>query len=192
MTPPDPARGPAAGERLGSRRAWSGRLLAVDVDAIRAPDGTELELEMVRHPGAAAVVPLLSDPDAEDPTVLLLRQYRYAAGGMLWEIPAGVLEVGEQPVECARRELREEAGAEAERIEHLVSIFTTPGFTDERIHLFLATGLRAGAATPNPDELIEVAPRPLSQALAMIRDGEIQDAKSIVALLYVAGFALGR
>ncbi len=192
MTPPDPARGPAAGERLGSRRAWSGRLLAVDVDAIRAPDGTELELEMVRHPGAAAVVPLLSDPEAEDPTVLLLRQYRYAAGGMLWEIPAGVLEVGEQPVECARRELREEAGAEAERIEHLVSIFTTPGFTDERIHLFLATGLRAGAATPNPDELIEVAPRPLSQALAMIRDGEIQDAKSIVALLYVAGFALGR
>ncbi|MDH3495285.1 MAG: NUDIX hydrolase [Gemmatimonadota bacterium] len=191
MTLPDPSRG-AAGERLGSRRAWSGRLLAVDVDAIRAPDGTELELEMVRHPGAAAVVPLLSDADAEDPAVLLLRQYRYAAGGMLWEIPAGVLEAGEEPVDCARRELREETGAEADRIEHLVSIFTTPGFTDERIHLFLATGLRAGAAHPNPDELIEVAPRPLSQALAMIRDGDIQDAKSIVALLYVAGFSLNR
>lgn len=189
MTPPDPAE--SGGERLGSRRVWGGRLLAVDVDAIRTPDGTELELEMVRHPGAAAVVPLLSEPGSEDPTVLLLRQYRYAAGGRLWEIPAGVLEPGEEPLACARRELREEAGAEADRIEHLVTIFTTPGFSDEQIHLFLATGIRAGTARPNPDELIEVVPRPMSQALAMIRDGEIQDAKSIVALLYVAGFSVG-
>lgn len=181
--------GPAG--RLESRQAWAGRLLAVDVDRIRTPAGTELEIEMIRHPGAAAVVPLLTSADAADPAVLLIRQYRYAADGMVWEIPAGVLEPGEAPVECARRELREETGAEADQIEHLTTIFTTPGFTDEKIHLFLATGIRGGVAAPNPDEHIEVEARPLSQALGMIRDGEIRDGKTIVALLFVAGFRLG-
>lgn len=176
--------------RLDSRRAWTGRLLAVDLDRVRTPNGTELELEMIRHPGAAAVVPLLSEPPAADPTVLLIRQYRYAADGMVWEIPAGVLEPGEPPEACARRELREETGADAEHLEHLVTIFTTPGFTDERIHLFLATGIRAGTASPNADELIETAAVPMSRALEMIRDGEIRDGKTAVALLYVAGFRL--
>lgn len=177
--------------RLASHRAWAGRLLAVDVDRIRTPNGTELDIEMIRHPGAAAVVPLLAGPDATDPAVLLIRQYRYAADGMVWEIPAGVLEPGEDPMDCARRELREETGAEADQIEHLTTIYTTPGFTDEKIHLFLATGIRGGAAAPNPDELIEAVPRPLSQALGMIRDGEIRDGKTIAALLFVAGFRLG-
>lgn len=179
-----------AGERLASRRAWSGRLINVDIDRVRTPAGTELELEMIRHPGAAAVLPLLSGEDASDPTVLLIRQFRYAGGGTLWEIPAGVLEPGEEPVVCARRELREETGAEAEQIEHLTTILTTPGFTDEAIHLFLATGIRPGMANPNPDELIETVTLPLSRALEMIRDGEIRDGKTIVALLYVAGFRL--
>jgi ADP-ribose pyrophosphatase len=181
---------PDEGERLATERAYAGRLLQVDVDTVRLPNGTRLELEMVRHPGAAAVVPLLSGTDAEDPHVLLLRQYRYAARGMVWEIPAGVLEPGEEPIACARRELREETGAEADSIEYLTTVFTTPGFTDERIHLFLATGIRSGNATPNADELIEVRPQPLSQTMKMIRDGEITDAKTIVALLYVAGFRM--
>jgi len=179
-----------ASGRLDTRRAWTGRLIAVDVDRIRTPNGTELELEMIRHPGAAAVVPLLSDPDAEDPAVLLIRQYRYAANGMVWEVPAGVLEPGEAPEACARRELREETGADADRIEHLTTIFTTPGFTDEQIHLYLATGIRPGTANPNADELIETRAVPFSQALGMIRDGEIRDAKTAVGLLYVAGFRL--
>ena len=181
---------PDAGQQLTSRRAWSGRLLHVDVDRVRTPNGTELELEMIRHPGAAAVLPLLSAEGAGDPVVLLIRQFRYAGGGMLWEIPAGVLEPGEAPAACARRELREETGAEAEEFEHLTTILTTPGFTDEAIHIFLATGIRAGAANPNADELIETVTLPLSQALAMIRDGEIRDGKTIVALLYLAGFRL--
>jgi ADP-ribose pyrophosphatase len=162
----------------------------VDVDRIRAPNGRELELEMIRHPGAAAIVPLLSDPDADEPFVLLLRQYRYAAGGFIWEVPAGVLEPDEEPVTCARRELREETGAETDHMEYLTTILTTPGFTDERIHLFLATGIRPGRAAPNDDEVIRTEAVPMRQALEMIRDGEITDGKTVVALLYVAGYRL--
>jgi ADP-ribose pyrophosphatase len=177
--------------RVATRRAYAGRLLQVDVDTVRAPDESLLELEMVRHPGAAAVVPLLSDPGSTDPQVLLLRQFRYAAGGPIWEVPAGVLEPGETPESCARRELLEETGAVAERLEHLTTIFTTPGFTDERIHLFVATGIRAGDPRPMSDEFLEVEARPLSKVLEMIRDREMVDAKSIVALLFLAGFKLG-
>lgn len=178
--------------RLSTHRAFEGRLLNIDVETIENPAGKTVELEIIRHPGAAAVVPLLSDPDAEDPSVLMLRQYRYAADGVIWEIPAGVLEPGETPQACARRELGEETGATAERIEPLTTIYTTPGFTDERIHLFLATGLRVGKTDHEDDEMIDVESRPLSTVLKMIRDGEIVDGKSIVALLYVAGFTLNR
>lgn len=179
-----------SGERLRSRQAYAGRLLRVDVDTVRMPNGREVDLEMVRHPGAAAVVPLLSDPDAADPQVLLLRQYRYAAEDTIWEVPAGVLEPGEDPADCARRELKEETGADAEQIDYLTTLYTTPGFTDEKIHLFVAQGITQGTSAPELDEMIEVRPLPLSRALAMIRDGEIVDGKSIAALLYLAGFRL--
>lgn len=176
--------------RIATRRVYNGRIVKVDLDTITAPDGCELELEMVRHSGASAVVPLLSSLDSEDPSVLLIKQYRYAAEGTIWEIPAGVLEAGEDPAACARRELLEEAGSEAETLEHLTTIYTTPGFTDEQIHLYLATGITVGGTTHEADEFIEVATRPLSVILKMIRDGEIVDAKSIVALFFVAGFRL--
>lgn len=173
------------------RRVYAGRLLNVDLETVEAPDGSSLELELVHHPGAAAVVALVSPPSSDDPSVLMLRQYRYAAGGPIWEVPAGVLEPGEAPAECARRELKEETGADAERFEHLTTMYTTPGFTDERIHLFLATGITAGEARPMADEFLEVRAMPISRALELIRNGEIADGKSIVALLYVAGFRLG-
>jgi len=176
--------------QLASRRVYSGRVVRLDVDTVRFPDGSTGELEMVRHPGAAAVVPCASAPTGADPVILMLRQFRYAAAGPLWEIPAGTLAAGETPEACARRELLEEAGVSAEHMEPLTAIWTTPGFTDEVIHLFLATGLTAGTAAPERDEFIEVVPRPLSQVLAGIRDGEIRDAKSIVAILYMAGFKL--
>ena len=178
------------GDRLASRRAFAGRVISVDVDTVRAPDQSVIELEIVRHGGAAAVVPVLGDPTGPDPQVLMLRQYRYAASGTLWEIPAGVLQPGEDPLAGARRELLEETGAEAERLEHLITVFTTPGFTDEQIHLFWATGLTVGETKHEPDEFIEVRQVNLSKALEMIRTGEIADAKSIVALLYVSGFRL--
>jgi len=177
--------------QLASRRIYSGKVIRLDVDRVRFPDGTEGELELIRHPGAAAVVPCASDPRGPDPTILMIKQYRYATGGPLWEVPAGTLAPGESPEQCARRELSEEAGVEAGYLERMTSIWTTPGFTNEEIHLFWAHGLTAGQTAREPDEFIEVVPRQLSAVLAGIKSGEIRDAKSIVAILYMAGFKLG-
>jgi len=178
--------------QLATRRMYSGKVVRLDVDTVRFPDGSTGELELIRHPGAAAVIPCASDPGGPDPTILMIRQFRYATGGDLWEIPAGTLAPGEAPEACARRELLEEVGVTAERVERLTSIWTTPGFTDELIHLFWATGLTVGAAAREPDEFIEVVPRPLSQVLSGIRDGEVRDAKTVAAILYMAGFVLAR
>jgi ADP-ribose pyrophosphatase len=178
--------------RLSSRRVYSGHVLNLDVDRVRFPDGSEGDLEIFRHPGASAVIPFLTDPTADDPLVMLIRQYRYAAEGYLYEIPAGRLDPGEEPAQCANRELLEETGCTAERVEHLTTIHVTPGFTDERIHLFMATGLTRGISQLERDEFIEVQTRPLSEVLVMVERGEITDAKSIVAILFVAGFRLGR
>lgn len=178
--------------RISSRRVYTGRVLNLDIDSVRFPNGSEGELEMIRHSGASAVVPFLSDPTGEDPQVLLIRQYRYAAERYLYEVPAGRLDAGEDPQACARRELREETGCEAERVQPLITIYTTPGFTDERIHLFMAVGLTRGETARETDEFIEVDTLSLSRALELVERGEIQDAKTIVGLLYAAGFRAGR
>ena len=174
--------------QLSSRSVYRGRVIGLDVDTVRYPDGSTGELEMIRHPGAAAVVPISSDPRGDNPTLLLIKQYRYAAGGFLWEIPAGRMAPGEDPADCARRELLEEVGVTAGRMERLTTIWTTPGFTDERIHLFWAADLKAGVHARERDEFIEVVPRPLAEVLDAIRTGEICDAKTVAALLYMAGF----
>lgn len=177
--------------RISSTRAYTGRVISLDVDLVRFPDGTTGELEIIRHPGASAVVPFLSDPAGPDPQVLLLKQYRYATGGTLFEIPAGRLEPGELPEVCARRELLEETGCTADSIVPLTSMFTTPGFTDERIHLFMATGIVRGEAQREPDEFMEVVTLSLAVALRMVESGEIQDAKTALGLLFAAGFRVG-
>ena len=177
---------------VSSKRIYTGRIVHVDVDTVRYPDGSTGEIEMFRHPGASAVVPFLSDPEGDDPQVLLIRQYRYATGGYLWEVPAGRLDPGEDPAHCAVRELQEETGCTAERVERLTTIWTTPGFCDEQIHLFMASGLTQGDARRERDEFLTVEPRRLSEALAMVERGEIRDSKTVVSLLYVAGFRLGR
>jgi ADP-ribose pyrophosphatase len=178
--------------QLNSRCIYTGRVVRLDVDTVRFPDGSTGELELIRHPGAAAIVPCASDPPGTDPTILLIRQYRYATGGQLWEIPAGTLDPGEDPEACARRELLEETGVTATRLQRLTSIWTTPGFTNEVIHLYLATGLTTGEPSRERDEFIEVVPLPVSRVLELIRDGEIRDAKTVVAILYMAGFVLKR
>jgi len=146
---------------------------------------------MVRHPGASAVLPFLSDPGGEDPQILLIRQYRYAADAFIYEVPAGRLEPGETPESCAHRELQEETGCTAERVERLTTVYTTPGFTDEQIHLFMATGLTRGEARREADEFVENVTMTLSRALSMIKDGEIVDGKTAIALMFAAGFRAG-
>ena len=175
--------------KVGGTRVYHGRIISVDLDEARFPDGSVGTLEMIRHPGASAVVPLLGD-SGDDPEVLLVRQYRYAAEQYLYEIPAGRLDPGESPADCARRELQEETGYTATRVEQLFTMYTTPGFTDEKIHLFVATGLVPGEAHREADEFMELVPIRLSRALSMIERGEIQDAKTALALLYAAGFRL--
>ena len=177
--------------KVSSQRIYTGRVINLDVDTVQFPDGSVGELEMVRHPGASAVLPFLSDPGGEDPQILLIRQYRYAADAFIYEVPAGRLEPGETPESCAHRELQEETGCTAERVERLTTVYTTPGFTDERIHLFMATGLTRGEARREADEFVENVPMTLSRALTMIKDGEIVDGKTAIALMFAAGFRAG-
>ncbi|HEV2132452.1 MAG TPA: NUDIX hydrolase [Longimicrobiaceae bacterium] len=184
--------GAEAPGRIASRQIYDGRIVNLNVDTVRFPDGSTGELEMIRHSGAAAVLPLFAASDGEDPQVVLVKQYRYATNGYIYEVPAGRPDApGEDWELCARRELEEETGLRAGKLQRLTTIYTTPGFTDERIHLFLATELTEGAHARDQDEFMEVVRMPLSDALALIRDGEIVDAKSICTLLYAAGFVLG-
>ena len=160
------------------RDIYRGRIVHLTAEDVRLPNGHRMELEIVRHPGAAAVVAL-----ERDGSVTLLRQYRHAVGDYLWEVPAGTLDAVETPEACAARELREEAGMTAERLEPVGSIVTCPGFCDEVIHLFVATGLRRVPHARGADEVIEsVRTLPLAEAVAMIARGEIRDAKTIAAL----------
>ncbi len=166
------------GAPISTRRTlYAGRVINLGLETATFPDGRQVELEVIRHPGAAAVLPL--HPDG---TVSLVHQYRHAGGGMHIEVPAGLLEPGEAPEDCARRELSEEAQLAAEELTLLASIHTTPGFTDERIHLYLARGLSPTDGQAEADEYIRVLRMPLSLALEMCRDGRLTDAKTICAL----------
>ncbi|MBC7790227.1 MAG: NUDIX hydrolase [Anaerolineae bacterium] len=178
--------------KVSGKRVYSGRIVSLDVDTVRFPDGSIGELELFRHPGASAVVPFLSDPFAADPQILLIRQYRYAANGYLYEIPAGRLDPGEEPLDCARRELREETGCTAENVQFMCTTLPTPGFCDERIHIFMADGLAQGEAGREADEFMEVETFALSRALEMIQSGQIQDGKTALGLLFAAGFRVGK
>lgn len=177
--------------KLHSERIWTGRIFNFDVDRIRYPNGREADFAIVRHPGASAVIPYLSDPSGDDPQILLLRQYRYAADGYLYEVPAGRLDEGESPLECARRELREETGCTAAGVEELCAMYMTPGYTDEKIHFFIATDITQGEAEREEDEFAETVVLTLSRALTMVQQGEIVDAKTALAILFSAGFRVG-
>lgn len=173
---------------VSTERLHTGRIVSLDLDTVSFPDGSTGTLEMLRHPGASAVVPFVDDPRSEDPRIILIHQFRHAADGFLWEIPAGRLDPGEEPEACARRELREETGYTAADCRRLVTIHTTPGFTDERIHLFMATGLRPGDHAREADEFVEVHETRWTEALRLVEKGEVTDAKTLTALLYTEAF----
>ena len=173
----------ADAKRLERRRVFDGRVVRLSVDRVRLPNGSVCELEMIRHPGAAAVVPV----DREN-RVVLVRQYRYAAGGWILEVPAGKLDGGEAPEVCATREVEEETGFRPRRLVPMGWIWTTPGFTDEKIWLFLALDLEPAVQTLQRDEVLTVERVPFGEALDRATRGEIQDAKSICALLRAPHF----
>lgn len=191
----DEVRGRKRGEKpeaqLASSPLYEGRIFKLNRDTVRFPDESTAEMDIVRHPGASAIVPFMSDPMGEDPQLLLLRQYRYAAGGYIYEVPAGRLDGEETPLACAIRELKEETGCTAATMEPLFTMFTTPGFTDEKIHVFMATGLEHGQADREADEFADVVIMRLAEALELIRVGEIMDAKTALAILFAAGFRTG-
>jgi ADP-ribose pyrophosphatase len=173
---------------LSSTRLYSGRVVNLDLDVVRFPDDSIGELEMLRHPGAAAVVPFLDPIREPDPRVVLIRQFRHAADGFIWEVPAGRLDAGESPEACAHRELEEETGMRARRIQRLTTIYTTPGFTDERIHLYRAEGLEPGAEHREADEFMELHTLRWSEVLRLVERGEVVDAKTLICLLFVQAF----
>ena len=159
------------------KNIYKGRVVTLNLETVTLPNGATVELEVVRHPGVAAVVPLKADA-----MVVLIRQYRLAAGGFIYEIPAGKLHPGEDPRACAERELEEEIGYRAGHLEELGTFFTAPGFTDEVMHLFKATQLVPGTQNLGDDEVLEIVEMPLEKALGLIEDGTIRDAKTIVGL----------
>ncbi len=167
----------APGPSKRVKEVYRGRVVNLELETVTLPNGATVELEIIRHRGAVAVLPL-----KDDGTVLLIRQYRHAAGGYIYEVPAGKLDPGEEPRDCAARELEEEIGCRASYLTHLLTFYTTPGFTDEVIHLFLATGLTPGRQKLDPDEVLEVVEMTLDTAIAGVGDGTIRDAKTIIGV----------
>jgi ADP-ribose pyrophosphatase len=171
---------PEPPEILESREIYRGRIFDVTLDRVREGE-IVYEREVVRHPGSAVVVPVF-----DDGTIALVRQYRHPAVKYLLEVPAGSLDVPELPGEAARRELEEEVGVRAGRLEKLTEFFVSPGFVEEKMWLYLATDLAETAQRPEADELLEIVRVSFRRALEMIEDGEIEDAKTIIGIMLAA------
>lgn len=166
--------------RVNTRRTIRhGRVFDITLENVTFPNGFTVDLEILRHPGASAIVPLIGVDK-----VVMLRQYRHAVGDYMWEIPAGTFDGKEDPLVCARRELTEETGYTAGAWERLGAITPVPGYSDERIHLFLARDLLPATQALDKDELLEVYPLPLSEVVTMIMEGRIEDAKTIAGIFF--------
>lgn len=159
------------------RQIYKGKIIDLAVETVTLPNGATAELELITHPGAAAVVPL-----KDDGMVVMIRQYRHAVGGYIFEIPAGKLHPGEDPRHCASREVEEEVGYKVGTLKPLVSFFTTPGFTDEIIHIYLGTDLSPGIQDLGEDEVLEIIEMPLPTTIDLIKKGTIKDGKTIIGL----------
>jgi ADP-ribose pyrophosphatase len=161
--------------KVSGERVYTGNILDLEVDRVLMPSGLEATREVVRHPGAAVVLPLHGDG-----RVVLVKQFRYPSAEILLELPAGKIDPGESPAECIARELAEETGWRATSIHELGSFLTTPGFSDEVLHAFVATGLElAVEITPDPDEAIHIVTMDVDEAIAACRTGRIRDGKTL-------------
>ena len=161
-----------------TEKVYRGRAFDVRRDRVRLPNGNITQLDIVEHVGAVTLIPI-----DEEGRVLFVRQYRHAAGEHLLELPAGTLEVGEPPIECARREVREETGMAADTLEKVGEFFLAPGYSTEYMYIYLATGLRPDPLPGDQDEFLSLVPLEVEQVYELIRNGEIRDAKSIAAMM---------
>lgn len=171
---------PAPSRTLSSKTVFKGRRVEVRVDRVREPGGVEARRELVCHPGSVVVLPILADG-----RVLLVRQFRYAAGQSLWELVAGGLEPGERPLRAAARELAEETGYRARRLERVLSFYPSPGILNEQMHLVAARGLTKGEAAPEPDERIRARAFSVGELRRMARAGRIKDGKTLAGLFWL-------
>ncbi len=169
-------------KQISSQTVFTGKILTICNDKVRLPNGHEATREVVRHPGAVAVVPVTAAGD-----VILVRQYRYPVAQKLLEVPAGKLDKGERPDACARRELEEETGYRAGRLEHLATYYSAPGFTDEIMHLYLARDLVPTAQNPDDDEFVYIEQYTAAQIKELLAAKKIVDAKTLIGLL-MAGY----
>ena len=165
-------------KKLSSRQIFDGVVVKLYVDDVELPNGKKSVREVVRHPGAVCVVPVTDEGE-----VIMVRQFRYAFNQVLLEVPAGKLEPNEDPLDAARRELEEESGVVADRVDFMGELYTTVAFTDEKIYTYIATGLTFKDSHPDEDEFVEVVKIPLSTLVKMVMDGEIKDSKTQVAIL---------
>jgi ADP-ribose pyrophosphatase len=163
---------------LQSKRVFEGRVVNLRVDTVELPNGKTTTREVVEHKGAVAIVPML-----DNDKMILVRQFRQATGRVLLEIPAGGLEIGESPVQCAQRELVEEIGYYPEKLTEMFYSYLAPGYSSEKLHTFLASDLRKTETNMEADEFLEIVTVQLEEAVEMIRSGEVADAKSICGIL---------
>ncbi len=162
-------------------KIYNGKKFSLELEKVTLPNGYEKNLEVIRHRGSAAVIPLLNKEE-----IILIRQYRPVIGRYIYEIPAGSVEEGEDIATTAQRELEEEIGYQAEKMEKVMSFYPSPGITDEEMHLFLAQGLKYVGAKPEPYEIIEPLRVKISEAYSMIEKKEIVDAKTIIAVYFIS------
>ena len=170
---------------LKSRVTYRSSVFYVTSEMVREPSGIAVRRDIIHHPGSVVVLGV--DYSGKEPAVLLERQFRYAAGAVLWELPAGRIDPGESSLKAGKRELIEETGYRAKRWSKALFFYVSPGFLDETMTIYLAEDLEPGEATPEDDEVIETELVPLSKALQMVMDGTIQDAKTITGLLWFNG-----
>lgn len=174
-------------KKISSRQVFDGVVVKLFVDEVELPDGKKSVREVVRHPGAVCVIPVTDSGE-----VIMVRQYRYAFGQPLLEVPAGKLEPGEDPLEAAMRELEEETGTVAKSIEHIGELYTTVAIIDEKIQMYLATGLTYKNAHPDDGEFLEVEKIPLDTLVSMVMNGEIKDSKTQISILKAHKILSGR
>ena len=166
---------------ISRKSIFKGKVIDLSVETVAFPK-QQVEMECIKHPGGAAVVPVLPDE-----SVVLIKQYRHCIGDTIWEVPAGRLEPGEKPLDCAKRELEEEVGYKADHIKKLTEIYSAPAYCTEIIAIFLATGLTPGVQRLDDDEIIKVVKLPLEEAVEKVKSGEIRDTKTVVGLLLANG-----